>query len=77
MTAITLFWLRCQLEGEESFEAPHRRLLRSLWGDYRALFPDVDFETQGQVMLFRFGHGRPMKVRTRRKPLTSFLLETQ
>jgi len=77
MTAITLFWLRCQLEGEESFEASHRRLLRSLWGDYRALFPDVDFERQGQVMLFRFGHGRPMKVGTRRKPLESFLIDSQ
>jgi nitroreductase len=72
MTAITLFWLRCQLEGEESFAKPHRRLLRTLWDDYRALFPGVDFERHGQVMLFRLGYGRPMKIRTRRKPLESF-----
>jgi len=73
MTAITLFWLRCQLEGEESFAAPHRRLLRSLWGSYRTLFPDVDFANHGQVMLFRFGHGREMKVGTQRRPLESFI----
>jgi hypothetical protein len=77
MTAITLFWLRCQLEGEDGFAAPHRRLLRSLWDEYRSLFADVDFSNDGQVMLFRFGHGRPMKVHTRRKPLESFVERVQ
>lgn len=75
MTAITIFWLRCQLEGEVSFTTGQRRLLRGLWSDYRALFPEVDFEREGHVMLFRFGYGRPVAVRTLRKPLERFLTE--
>jgi hypothetical protein len=77
MTAITLFWLRIQLEGDESFATAHRRRLASLWSEYRSLFPDLDFSTNGQIMLFRFGYGRPMRVPTTRRPLQSFLGESR
>ncbi len=73
MTAVTLFWTRCQLEGETGFSSGQRRLLRGLWADYRGLFPEVDFERDGHVMLFRYGHGRRVAVRTLRKPIDAFL----
>lgn len=74
MTAITLFWLRWQLEGEQAFQEKHRRLLRSVWQDYQDLFRDVDFSRDGHVMLFRFGYGEEIRCFTYRKGVDSFLL---
>jgi len=65
MTAVTLFRLRCQLEGADAFQPRHRRLLRELWPLYEALWGG---EAPGHVMLFRLGYGRPVACRTLRKP---------
>ena len=73
MTAVTLFRLRWQLEGEHAFAENHRRLLRKTFEKYRALFPDVDFEREGHVMLFRLGQGNSIQQRTYRKGLEVFL----
>jgi len=72
MTAITLFWLRWKLEGEAGFAKSHRRLLRDVWKEYREVFPEVDWEKQGHVMLFRFGYGKEIKYGTYRKDLKHF-----
>jgi hypothetical protein len=74
MTAITLFWLRWQTEGEESFSRKHRRLLQGVWEAYRNLFPDVDFSSEGQLMLFRLGYGKEIKYGTFRKDIDTFLI---
>jgi molybdopterin/thiamine biosynthesis adenylyltransferase len=74
MTAITLFWLRWQLEGPESFMDKHQHLLNSVWGEYQGLFPGVDFSKEGHVMLFRMGYAKEIKHRTYRKELDSFLI---
>ncbi len=74
MTAITLFWLRWQIEGEESFAKKHRNLLHSVWEEYRKLFPEVDFSRDGHVMLFRLGYGKEIKHFTYRKDIDSFLV---
>jgi molybdopterin/thiamine biosynthesis adenylyltransferase len=76
MTAITIFWLRCQIEGDVSFSRPQRKLLHSMWQDYRGVFPGVDFDREGHVMLFRFGIGRPVSVRTLRKPIDDFIIDS-
>ncbi len=73
MTAITLFWLRWQMDGEADFLPAHRRLLREVWQDYRKLFPDVDFSKEGHVMLFRMGYAPPITHRTYRKSVQNFL----
>ena len=73
MTAITLFWLRWQIEGEESFAMKHRRLLQDVWKEYQSLFQKVNFFKEGQVMLFRFGYGEEIKYGTYRKDVNSFL----
>lgn len=73
MTAITLFWLRWQIEGEKSFLKKHRQLLRRVWEEYREVFPRVDFAKEGQVMLFRLGCGEDIQCRTLRKDVDSFL----
>jgi len=74
MAATTLFWLRWQIEGEESFLKKHRKLLHNVWRDYRLLFPDVDFGKEGHVMMFRFGSGKDIKYGTYRKDIDSFLM---
>ena len=72
MTAVTLFRLRCQLEGTKDFEARHRRLLEDLWPPYEALWGGAPGD--GHVMLFRVGHGRPVRCRTLRKAIGAFVL---
>ena len=73
MTAITLFWLRWQIEGENAFSEDHRRLLRETFEEYRKLFSNVSFEREGHVLLFRLGYGKEIKYRTYRKDVESFL----
>lgn len=73
MTAITLFWLRWQIEGEKSFLKKHRQLLRHVWKEYRQLFQQVDFSTEGHVMLFRLGYAPSIQCRTMRKKTEDFL----
>ena len=71
MTAITLFLLRLHNERPSSsgFPTNHRKLLAALLPRYQALFPESDFSTESQVMLFRMGYGRPIKCGTLRKSL--------
>jgi hypothetical protein len=76
MTAVTIFWLRCQIEGDASFTGSQRRLLRGLWDKYRAIFAGVDFDRAGHVMLFRFGVSKPVSSRTLRKPIDAFLIDS-
>ncbi len=75
MTSLTIFWLRRHIEGDVSYTPRQRRLLDGLWDDYSEVFPEVDFDNDAQVMLFRFGFGGPVSIRTFRKPLDGFLRE--
>jgi molybdopterin/thiamine biosynthesis adenylyltransferase len=75
MTALTIFWLRSHVEGNVSYTPSQRRLLDGLWGEYSEVFPEVDFDNDAQVMLFRFGFGGPVSIRTYRKPLDDFLTD--
>ncbi|MCD4812032.1 hypothetical protein K8R14_05590, partial [bacterium] len=72
-TAITLFWLRWQIEGEKSFVKKHRRLLHDVWEEYQSLFNEVNFSNEGQIMLFRLGYREEIKYGTYRKNVNSFL----
>lgn len=74
MTAITLFWLRWQIEGEKSFAKKHRRLLHDVWEEYRSLFSMVDFSREGHVMMLRIGYGKKIQYLTFRKDLETFLI---
>jgi hypothetical protein len=77
MTAITLFWLRWQLEGPEDFSKGHQKLLTDIWEDYRDLFHGVDFSKEGHVMLFRLGFAKEISQYTYRKDLESFLIGSE
>jgi len=72
MTAITLFWMRWLIEGKQNFSKKHRGLLNNVWKNYRDLFPDVDFTTQGHVMLFRVGYAKEIMYGTLRKNVGDF-----
>ncbi|EIM63812.1 ThiF family adenylyltransferase [Desulfobacter postgatei] len=73
MTAITLFFMRLFLNQGRKFMQKHKDLLNSVREDYFKLFRSVDAKN-GQVMLFRVGHGRPIRHFTRRKGIESFLI---
>ena len=73
MTAITLFRMRWVMAGKNGFSKPHQELLEAVWEDYQALFPGVEMNVNGQVMLFRFGSGKPIRHGTHRKKMETFL----
>ena len=73
--AITLFRMRWEMAGKNGFSKPHHELLEAVWEDYQALFPGVDMNVNGQVMLFRFGYGKPIRHGTHRKKMETFLGE--
>ena len=74
MTAITLFRLRWDMEGEQAFSPRHGKMLKALWPEFDALFPAADFAREGQVMLFRIGYASPIRYGTYRKPVEHFLM---
>lgn len=67
MTAITLFFLRKQLEGNVNFSDRHAKLLDTIWREYKTLFSGVDLNKNAQVMLFRFGKAEDIQFGTLRK----------
>ena len=75
MTAITLFRLRWKLEGSQDFSPRHAKMLEKLWGDYQALFPELNLDSHSEIMLFRFGYGPAIRHRTWRQE-TSTLMHT-
>ena len=74
MTAITLFFLRNQLEGDAAFDRGHRELLNNIRHEYEAIFPCCNFKQEGQVMLFRFGKAPDIKYKTLRKKMRDLLI---
>ncbi len=66
MTAITLFYLRRFLNGKSDFTKEHTAILDRLEPDYKALFPKLNNDDAGQVMLFRFGFSDDVSCRTLR-----------
>jgi len=67
VTAITLFFLRKQLEGDKKFSTAHARMLDTIWKSYEDLFPNQGLETEGQVMLLRFGRAPHIRYGTLRR----------
>jgi len=74
MTAITLFFLRKQLEGDTAFDWRHRDLLNDIRVEYESIFSCCNFKQEGQVMLFRFGKAPNIKYQTLRKQLSDLLI---
>ena len=66
MTAITLFYLRQALKGSQAFSEQHKKMLERLEPQYLDLFPHIQEENKGQVMLFRFGYAQDINCRTLR-----------
>ena len=66
MTAITLFYLRRFLNGTSDFAKEHTAILDRLEPDYKTLFPKLNNDDAGQVMLFRFGFSDDVNCRTLR-----------
>ena len=69
MTAITLFFLRRQVEGDLNFSDRHTKLLDTIWGEYKTLFSGVDLNKNAQVMMFRFGKAEDVQFGTLRKKI--------
>jgi hypothetical protein len=74
MAAVSLFWLRWQIEGPISFSEKHQKSLKRVWIDCQDLFPEVDFSKEWHVMLFRVGSGSAISQRTYRKDVDSLII---
>jgi hypothetical protein len=74
MTAITLFWLRWQLEGAKNFLPQHQHMLRDVWREYQDMFPDGQQGGEGHIMLFRIGYSMASRHFTPRKNLDCFFM---
>ncbi|MDD4272877.1 MAG: ThiF family adenylyltransferase [Desulfobacter postgatei] len=74
MTAVTLFFLRNQLEGDTAFDRRHRELLHDVRNEYEYIFSGCNFKQEGQVMLFRFGKAPEIKYPTLRKQMSDLLI---
>lgn len=74
MTAVTLFWNRWNKEGKKNFLDTHQARLPQIWENYKNIFPDVDFEKEGHIMLFRIGYGKEIRFNTYRKDINEFLI---
>ena len=74
MTAITLFWLRWQLEGDKNFLPQHQHMLRDVWREYQNMFPDGHRGGEGHIMLFRIGYSMASRHFTPRKNLDHFFM---
>jgi molybdopterin/thiamine biosynthesis adenylyltransferase len=67
MAAVSLFFLRKQLEGDKSFSNAHTRMLNKVWLQYKRILSIPDIESKAQVMLFRFGQADNIQFGTLRK----------
>jgi len=74
MTAITLFLLRWQLEGDKAFLPQHQTMLRDVWREYQTMFPEGHRGGEGHIMLFRMGYSMASRHCTPRKNLDRFLM---
>jgi molybdopterin/thiamine biosynthesis adenylyltransferase len=74
MTAITLFWMRWRMKQLDALGKKQARLLAPLWQTYHDIFDVAPHSSEGHIMLFRIGVGRPVACRTVRKPPEAFLL---
>lgn len=70
--ALPLFWTRWHLGHRDTFSLSHQQVLSRIWPEYQSLFPGVDFEKHGQVMLFRLGRGDDVTQRTLRRRTEDF-----
>lgn len=61
VTAIHHFYDQWQAYGPETFSPESRSILASVWPEFRATFPAVDFENESQLLFVRVGYAPPMR----------------
>lgn len=73
MTTINFFNLRRQLKGMESFDPKHHQLIKESVAAFSKLFPSVNMDTHGQIMLMRIGYSKGIKTWTVRHQAKSLI----
>ncbi len=73
MTALTMFFLRLQMEGDVEFSAAHTKMLEKIKPEYNSLFSIPNLDEKAQIMLFRFGMGEDMRFGTLRQGFDNLL----
>jgi hypothetical protein len=71
--SLVFFWTVWRAEGDSPFNPQARRHLHRAMDLARPWFPQVDFDRQGLIMLFRLGYAAPVPEGTFRRPLNTFL----
>lgn len=71
--SLVFFWTVYRHRGESAFPPAAVQHLRRAMEIARLWFPQVHFEQEGLIMLFRLGYAPPIPEGTFRRPLASFL----
>jgi len=75
VTAITLFFLRIDLEGDRAFSIKHRDILSEIRPKWKAIWGDDLKEGRSEALLFRIGKcSSPPTSRSIRKELEAFFI---
>ncbi len=75
VTAITLFFLRVDLEGDRAFSIKHRDILSDIRPKWQSIWADVLKDSRSEALLFRIGKSSsPPTSRAIRKELEAFLI---
>lgn len=74
MAALPILRNQWMVGNKENFGPKHMQVLEEVWRSYQVLFPNVNMEEEGQVILLRLGFDHPFRLsRTARKPVSSVL----
>jgi nitroreductase len=73
IASVVFFWLVWRSVGETPFPRSSRPHLHRAMNLVLSLFPQIDFNREGLVLLFRLGTAAPMEEGTCRFPLAHFL----
>lgn len=71
--SLVFFWTVWRSEGDAPFPPHSSRHLHRAMELARPWFPQVDFDRNGLIMLFRLGYAAPVPEGTFRRPLNTFL----
>ncbi|PCJ61869.1 MAG: hypothetical protein COA79_06125 [Planctomycetota bacterium] len=73
MTTVNFFLYRYATEGLINFDKKHHEMIKKGANDFSKFFPDLDINTNGQIMLMRVGYSPPIKTWTTRYKVSDLL----
>ncbi|MEZ4195601.1 MAG: ThiF family adenylyltransferase [Candidatus Paceibacterota bacterium] len=73
MAALPIFLLRSKLKDDTDLSPRHKKLLAEAEAIEQQVFHHFNRDKENQLIMFRLGYAKPIKVGTLRRPLSSFI----